>query len=141
MLALALFAVPAHAADRCVALGEVSSRVVREGIDYERLLRTASEQEISSLDLGRVARGRRVIVSVALVRLDTAAAQGNDRRVTDATCKVSATLRNARGGSVFAVLEGEARASSSDTRDAVETSAVHGALRGALGRIPDALRR
>ena len=48
----------------------------------------------AALDLSRVPRGKRVIVSVALVRLDTLA----EPRTTDATCEISATLRDARGG-------------------------------------------
>ena len=55
--------------------------------------------------------------------------------------KVSVALRHARGGAIFAILEGGARASSNDAAEAVEASAVHGALHGALGRIPDALGR
>ena len=77
------------------------------------------------------------MVSVALVKLDTT--EGG--RTRDATCKVSVALRHARGGAIFAILEGGARASSNDAAEAVEASAVHGALHGALGRIPDVLGR
>ena len=90
-----------------------------------------------ALDLSRVPQGKRVIVSVALVRLDTLA----EPRATDATCEVSATLRDARAGTVFAILEGKARAKSADAPGQVESSVVHGALHGALARIPEVLRR
>ena len=82
-------------------------------------------------------RAKRVIVSVALVRLDTLA----EPRATDATCVVSATLRDARGGTVFAILEGKARAKSGEAQSSVERSALQGALHGALARIPEVLRR
>jgi hypothetical protein len=138
MLAAAALALPAEAGagEKRVVIGEVSSQVVRSGVDYESLLRAASEEELQSLDLSRVPRGKRVIVSVALVRLDTLA----EPRATDATCEVSATLRDARGGTVFAVLQGTARAKSNGAPVTVESTAVHGALHGALARIPEVLR-
>jgi hypothetical protein len=138
VLAAAVFASSADAGERGrVVIGEVSSRVARVGIDYEPLLRAASEAELSSLDLSRVPRTRQVIVSVALVRLDTLA----EPALTDATCEVSATLRDARGGTMFAILEGKARLKGGGAPGAVESSVVHGALHGALARIPEVLRR
>jgi len=148
--AAVVMAVPATAGERRVVVGEVSSQVARPGIDYEALLRSASEEEIRALDLTRVPAGKKVVVSVSLVRLDTLA----DVRATDASCEVNATLRDARRGTIFAILEGRARARSGDgasaqsagrstleARGAVEESAVHGALHGALARIPEVLRR
>src|SRR5271154_869429 len=134
---VAAFARPALAGEKRVVIGEVSSRVTRAGVDYESLLRTASEEELTALDLSRVPRGKRVVVSVALVRLDTLA----EARATDATCEISATLRDARGGTLFAILQGKARAQSAGAPGEVESTAVHGALHGALARIPEALRR
>jgi hypothetical protein len=139
LLAIAALAVSAEAGqtgEKRVIIGEVSSQVVRSGVDYEALLREASEEELQTLDLSRVPLGKRVIVSVALVRLDTLA----ETLATDATCEVSATLRDAKGGTVFAVLEGKARAKSDRARGTVESTAVHGALHGALARIPEVLR-
>jgi hypothetical protein len=136
-LALAFTTSSAEAGDRRVTIGEVSSQVVRTGVDYESILRAASEEELRSVDLSHVPRGKRVIVSVALVRLDTL----GEPPAFDTTCEVSATLRDAKGGAVFAILEGKARAKSGGASGAVESSAVHGALHGALGRIPEALRR
>jgi hypothetical protein len=133
----ATLAVTAQAGERRVIIGEVSSKVVRSGVDYESVLRAASEEELRTLDLSRVPRGKKVIVSVALVRLDTLA----EVRATDASCVVSASLRDAKAGTVFAILEGRARAKSGDERGSVESAAVHGALHGALARIPEALGR
>ncbi len=134
--ALALVSTGVEAGDGPITIGEVFSHVVRSGVDYESLLRQASEEELRALDLSRVPRGKSVIVSVALVRLDTLA----ETRATDATCEVSATLRDAKRGTVFAILEGKARAKSGGAQGAVESTAVHGALHGALARIPEALR-
>ena len=134
VLAATVFAAPASAGEVRVVIGEVSSQVARTGLSF---LRAASEQELSSLDLSKVPRGKHVIVSIALVRLDTLA----EPRTTDATCEVSATLRDAKGGTVFAILEGKARVKGGGAPGAVESSVVHGALHGALGRIPEVLRR
>ena len=134
-LSFAAFAVTAQAGERRVVIGEVSSRVVRSGVNYESLLRAASEEELQALDLSLVPRGKRVIVSVALVRLDTLA----QTSAVDATCEVSAALRDAKGGTVFAILSGKARAQSAGAPGTVESTVVHGALHGALAHIPEVL--
>jgi hypothetical protein len=134
-VAVAALSVTAQAGERRVVIGEVSSQVVRSGVNYESLLRAASEEELQALDLSLVPRGKRVIVSVSLVRLDTLAQSS----AVDATCEVSAALRDAKGGTVFAILQGKARAKSVGTAGTVESTAVHGALHGALARIPEAL--
>ena len=136
-LIFATLAVTAQAGEKRVVIGEVSSQVVRSGVNYESLLRAASEEELQALDLSLVPRGKRVIVSVSLVRLDTLA----ETRGVDATCEISAALRDAKGGTVFAILEGKARAKSAGTPGTVESTAVHGALHGALAHIPEVLRR
>jgi len=143
----------ASAGERPIVIGEVSSQVARVGVDFASLLRSASEQEVRGLDVSHVPHGKRVIVSVALVRMDTHMnAHMNahvdtrtdtlaEPRAVDATCEVSATLRDAKHGTVFAILDGRARAESGGTTDTVELSALQGALHGALARIPDVLRR
>jgi hypothetical protein len=136
MLAVGAVAASVSAGEKRIVIGEVSSQVARAGIDYESLLRSASEDELRALDLSRVPRQKRVIVSVSLVRLDTF----EEPKATDTTCVVSATLREAKGGTVFAILEGRARAKSDEAPGAVERSAVQGALHGALARIPEVLR-
>ncbi len=135
-MALSAVAVSGDAGDKPIVIGEVSSQVARDGIDYASLVRSASEDEVRALDMSHVPRGKRVIVSVALVRMDTFA----ETRTTDATCEISATLRDAKRGAVFAILEGRARAKSDGAPNRVELSALQGALHGALARIPDVLR-
>jgi hypothetical protein len=124
------------AREKPVVIGEVSSQVARSGIDYAALVRLTSEEELRALDWSHVPHGKRVIASIALVRLDTF----EERRTTDSTCEISATLRDARGGSVFAILEGKARAKT-DGANTSEIGALRGALHGALARIPEVLRR
>jgi len=132
-LLFAMFA-PAKAADassRHLALGEVA--VVPTAAAYVAPeLRADLDDEIRALDL----RGARkdAILSVSLVRLDTERAKGSDA----ATCVVSATLRSRKGGVLFAVLEGRARAQGASGH--VSESALRGAVHGALSRVPEALR-
>jgi hypothetical protein len=137
-LTIATLAVSAHAGERRVTIGEVSSKVARGGVNYESLVRAASEEELDALDLSHMPRGKKVIVSVALVRLDTLTASS---RAIDTTCEVSAALRDASGGTMFALLSGKARATSVGTAGAVESTAVRGAIHGALAHIPEALAR
>ena len=123
-------ALGADAAERKVALGEVSSHVVRKDLDVTRVLRASAQEELASLDLARSKTHEKVIVSVSLVRMEDEA--------SSATCVVSATLRTARGGNVFATVEGKARASQPQAN--ADENALRGAVRGAMMRVPDALR-
>lgn len=124
-------ALGADAAERRVALGEVSSHVVRKDIDVTRVLKSSAQEELSTLDLARVAPPKdKVIVSVSLVRMEDDAAS--------ATCVVSATLRGERSGKLFAILEGKARASQPQAN--ADENALRGAVRGAMMRVPDALK-
>jgi hypothetical protein len=136
VVALVVAAPTLLARDKPVVIGEVSSQVTREDVDYAGLVRSTSEDELRALDFSHVPRGKRVIASISLVRMDTF--EGSP--VTDATCEISATLRDARGGTVFAILEGKARAKTARTQTA-ELDALRGALHGALVRIPEVLRR
>jgi hypothetical protein len=117
-----------------VALGEVSSVIERRDVDLRAMLRASAEEELRALDLKGVPVARRSILSVSLVRMDTAHATG-DTDVT--TCIVSATLRDAKRGAIFAVLEGRAHGDSG----AGDRAILRTAVRGAVARIPEALRR
>jgi hypothetical protein len=117
-----------------VALGEVSTVIERRDVDLRAMLRASTEEELRALDLKSVPLAKRSILSVSLVRMDTAHAAG-DTDVT--TCIVSATLRNAKGGAIFAILEGRAHADSG----AGDRAILRTAVRGAVARIPEALRR
>ena len=124
-------ALGADAAEKSVALGEVSSHVVRKDIDVAGVLKSSAQEELSSLDLRRVAPAKdKVIVSVSLVRMEDDAAA--------ATCVVSATLRAERTGRLFAIVEGKARASQPQAN--ADENALRGAVRGAMLRVPEALK-
>lgn len=123
-----------------VALGEVSSSVERRDVDLRALLRTSAEEELRALDLRGIPATRRSILSVSLVKMETAPDSTASGNKTVTTCIVSATLRDARRGAIFAVLEGRARGESgAGTR--TEPAFVRTAVRGAVARIPEALKR
>lgn len=110
-----------------VDLGEVSA-APKADASAVPLLRQATEQELSTLDL-RTAK-KDAVLSISLVRLET-----EGQRVT---CVVSATLRTKSGGTIFAILEG--RALVSGATDSARSASLKGAVHGAVGRIPEALK-
>lgn len=136
-LALALCSVPADAGTPPLALGEVTTRVTRQGVDLPSAFRDAVVTELSQVDLHDVKKRERVVLSASLMRLDTETKGGR----AHTTCVVSATLRRARGGALLAILQGKARAE--DTARQVpsnELAALRAAVRSAVRGIPTAIR-
>jgi hypothetical protein len=115
------------AAESEIAVAEVATPPASSGVD-RATLKSAAEGEIRRLD-GSRARGRRVLVSVALV-------QGSDAPVA---FTVNATLREARTGNIFAVVEGRARGEGAASRD-LNKQVAHAAVRSAVRQIPAALK-
>ncbi|CAN5535985.1 hypothetical protein BH09MYX1_BH09MYX1_41160 [soil metagenome] len=122
-----LFASRAEGETNKLNLGEVSA-APKADQSAVPLLRTTTEAELQSLDL----RGAKkdAILSISLVRLET-----DGERVT---CVVSATLRTRSGGTIFAILEG--RALAVGVSGSAKSASLKGAVHGALGRIPEALK-
>jgi hypothetical protein len=133
LAALSASSAPALASGSRVALGEVSSRVARADVDLGAVLRAAVLEQLGALDAPRSGARGPVILSAALVRLETEGGRF--------TCVVSATLRTARGGTMIAIVEGRAGL---ETRAPVTLpevrQAVEAAAHAAIVRVPDALR-
>jgi hypothetical protein len=123
------------AGDKPIALGEVSSEVTRASVDVTSVLRDAITHELSTLDVGSLQGVPLSIISVSVLRLDHDGKSGDDT----STCVVSAALRDARKGSVFAVLEGRARAMGDAKPADNELRAIYGAVHGAVLRVHEAL--
>jgi hypothetical protein len=125
-------AAPAFATSPRVALGEVSTRVVRADVDLGEVLRSAMQEQLVTLETPHAERGP-VILSAALVGMDSLGGQ--------ITCTVSVTLRTARGGTMLAIVEGRARFESlAPVTPFLARRAVEAAARAAVVRVPDALR-
>lgn len=122
-------ATPARAEAKKVDLGEVSA-APKADATVVPLLRTTTESELRTLDLRGATKD--AVLSISLVRLETDGAH--------VTCVVSATLRTKSGGSIFAILEGRAVASAGTTLETARSASVRGAVHGAVGRIPEALK-
>jgi hypothetical protein len=123
--------VPSAEAGEPVSIGEVTSEVVRAGIDVEAVMRNELTREMLRLRVN--AKKMRAVLSVSLVRLDTTStAEG----MID-TCKIIATLRDAKGGAIFAILEGGAHGSH-DAQS--KENMVRAAVKGLVFRIPEAFR-
>ena len=114
------------ATDSEIALSEVAPPPPSAGVD-QATLKTAAEGEIKQIDGSRT-KGRRVLVSVALLSRDDA----------PVSFTVNATLRDAKSGAMIAITEGRARAEGSATND-LKREVARAALRSAVRQIPDAL--
>jgi hypothetical protein len=128
-----LVASPLPAAPLPVALGQITARAGKDRARIAAELRKVLSEELAALDLGRVAARERWVLSASVVRLETrATAEGSE-----STCVISATLE--RAGALHAVVRGSARALDAPAGEA-ESSALRAAARGALRRLPEALR-
>lgn len=128
LLATAASAGDASASDTSIALGEVGVPPVSSGVD-QAALKNAAEGELRGIDRSRLRKRRNVVVSVAIIASSQA----------PFGCTVNAALRDAKTGTMFAIIEGRAHAdqgdASSELRQRVMRAAVHSALR----QIPAAL--
>jgi hypothetical protein len=133
MLGAAVVLAPAAAAERDVVVGEVTTRVARPGVDLGALVRSSLDHALH--DMEPKSSGRHVVLSVALqdMAVDTGA--------RSVTCSISVALRSARGGAMFATLEGRARVGMAAGRStSAEGRAIDAAVRAALSGMPEALR-
>ncbi len=92
-------------------------------------LKSAAEGELRIVDVSKLRKHRNVLVSVAII---------GSAQAPFAAFTVNALLRDAKTGTMLAILEGRARAEGNanpDTRKQVLRAALHGAVR----QIPDAL--
>lgn len=136
--ALSLLALLAHApqarADRSpLRVGEVAAEVPQVAVRA----RSALYDELTQLALPPAAqRGAASIVSMSVVKLERSR-RGPARGIE---CVVSATLRDARKGTLYAVLEGRARLDDGALSPHAEQAVLRGAIHGAVAQIPRALR-
>ena len=114
------------ATDSEISVSEVAPPPASAGVDQAQL-KSAAEVEVKQID-GSRAKGRRVLVSVALLSRDDA----------PVSFSVNATLRDAKSGSMIAIVEGRARAEGNATSD-LKREVARAALRSAVRQIPDAL--
>jgi len=124
--AVATTALDVGAADEPVALGEVATPAPSTGLD-RATLKSAAETELRGIDASRVKK-KRVVVSVAVTSA-TEAPVG---------CTVNAVLRDARSGTMIAIVEGRARTEGTANADS-KRAVLRAAVRSAVRQIPDAL--
>lgn len=126
----------ADASRPAVELGRVSAE---ERAELERVLRVAAERELERMDLSDANVREHYVLDVRLSKLQAK----HERGRYSATAVVSATLTRAKGGALLAILKGRGRAEQArpkNTGDA-DRSAVKAAVRGAVRRLPEALKR
>lgn len=127
LLAAALSAGHASAADTSIALGEVTAPPAGSGVD-RAALKTAAEGELRIVDSSRLRKRRTVVVSMAVI--------GSQQ--SPFACTVNALLRDAKTGTMLAIIEGRAR-SEGDPNPEVRKQVLRAAVRSAVSQIPDAL--
>lgn len=122
-------------ASTTIRLGEVETRVGRDDATLRAALRAAMTRGLAGLEFGR-ARPRGLVVSASLVSLESHAGDG----VSLATAVVSATVRDAQGGTLEAIVEGHARAENDGRHlTTAELGAVAAAAHEAAVGIPMAV--
>lgn len=130
LLAAALSAGDASAADTSIALGEVAVPPASSGVD-RAALKSAAEGELSGVDPAklRVLRKKRsVLVSVAVI----------GAQQSPFACTVNAMLRDAKTGTMLAIIEGRAKAEG-DANPELRKQVMRAAVRSAVSQIPAAL--
>jgi hypothetical protein len=127
----------ASAADPPIALGEVTAQASqRDDVDLDAV-RAIAADAVNGLQDMHLPRGAHAVLSVSVVRLESRASES-----AEVSCVVSATLRDRARGSVFAILEGSARGQDEPRRMRVlERATLGAALRSAIARVPEAMRR
>ena len=128
VLATTVVSGEASASDTSIALGEVAVPEASCGVDHAAL-RTAAEGELRIVDVSKLRKRRNVLVSVAII--------GSAQAPLAFT--VNALLRDAKTGTMLAVIEGSARAEGNTTTDLVRQQVLRVALRNAVRQIPAAL--
>jgi hypothetical protein len=124
-----------------VTVAEVESRVDAASLSLQNpieLLKNDVETEIAALDWSKAPARRLYKVSAAIVTLESKKVDGTMARTS---CTVSVSIREAKGGTLLAILEGRARVEDALTASAgAQRDALTGAVRGAVAGIPEAIR-
>jgi hypothetical protein len=119
-----------------ISVGEVTVKSAGADVAMERRLRFFLGREIDRLKLDTVHRGDVYVVSASLVRLEARESRDGAR----ASCVVSATLRQARTGTLLAMMRGSGIAEDDhDMLEGAKERALEAAVYGAVRRLPEAL--
>lgn len=133
---VALAALDANAGEPAIGVGEVTAGLSSGDVDVQTL-RTFVEEAVGAIDSNELPRGSHAVLSVSVVRLDARASAS-----AEVTCVVSATLRDRRRGSIFAVVEGSARGQDEPRRmRGLQRATLRAAVTSAIARVPEAMRR
>ena len=116
-----------------VVVGEVGTRVARSDVDLPKALRRALERELAGLDVAKIGRAKRYVLSASVVKLE-----GRREGARGVACAISFVLREQKSGAIRAVLVGRAEADAEG--NAAELDALDAAARGAVASVPEAMR-
>lgn len=130
LLATALSAGDVSAADTSIALGEVTVPPPSTGVDGTSF-RTAAEGELRGVDASKL-RARKTKRTVVVSMAVSASTQ------SPFACTVNALLRDAKTGTMLAIIEGSARVEG-DANVELRKQVLRRAVRNAVVQIPAAL--
>ena len=122
-----LVAGEANASDCSLSLGEIAAPPAAMNIDLPSF-KTAAEGELRGVDVSKLRKHRNVLVSVAIIGSEQA----------PFGCTVNALLRDAKTGTMLAILEGKAKAQGA-ANETLRREVLRAALRSAVTKIPEAL--
>jgi hypothetical protein len=142
MLSSSMAMAAASAAPPVVSVGEVVLALDGTGTEgapeLRQALRSALTDELAQMTQKGVNIRRPLVVSVTLTKLSS------ERRAAHATATaaISLALRRADDQVLFAELRGRASAEeAAGNLASVRSAALRGAVRGAVGRLPEAVQR
>ena len=127
VLAAAMSAGDARAAETSITLDDVAVPPAGSGVDHAAL-KTAAEGELRGVDASRLRKRRTVLVSIAVI--------GSSQ--SPFGCTINALLRDAKTGTMLAIIEGRAHAEGDANAD-LRKQVLRAAVRSAVSQIPAAL--
>lgn len=117
----------AQAGDTSLSLGEIAPPPVAMEVDMPAF-KSAAEAEVRGVDVSKLRKHRKVLVSIAVIGAAGA----------PFGCTVNALLRDAKTGTMLAILEGKANVEGSANAE-TRKQVLRAALRSAVTKIPEAL--
>jgi hypothetical protein len=138
VVSIAVLAAPASAGEKPIAGVEVKSLVTRGDRDLAAPLRASVDREVAALDLQKAPKGRRFVLGVSLIKLETSTSGTS----TKASSRVSLIIRDAKTGALQASVDGSALAEDAPTAGVrAEDDAIAGAVKGVMRSVPGVLTK
>jgi hypothetical protein len=125
-----------------VTVAEVASSVDAAKLSFTNpteALKQDVEAELAAIDWSKSPARRQYKLSASIVALSSTNVDG---KVARTSCTVSVSIREAKGGTLLAILEGRSKVEDALAASArAQRDALTGAVKGAVAAVPEAIRR